>query len=92
MFDFKDMPPRKVYKNKKLIGVAIAETADTECDRLILVKIIDKSHVTFQPWLGTHKTIVSKKYQTDDYYWIFPYDIESLDRNYSIEMSCYDVE
>lgn len=74
MFDFKDMPPRKVYKNKKLI------------------KIIDKNYVTFQPWLGTHRTIVSKKYQTDDYYWIFPYDIKSLDRNYSIEMPCYDVE
>lgn len=47
--------------------------------------------VTFKPWLGKDRNI-PEKYQTDDYYWIFPYDIKNLDKSYSIEISCYDVE
>lgn len=92
MYDFKDMPPKKVYKDKKLIGTAIAETVETGYSRLILVKIDDVNSLTFKPWLGSHRDIIPKKYQTNDYYWIFPYDIKSLDRSYSIETSCYDVE
>jgi len=69
LFDFKDMCPiKKAYYYNEFVGVVVAKCKDTYSEENQYLVKIEDTKIIAKPWIGTSRSDIPKKYQTNDGY------------------------